>query len=192
MTKENLFFFFLSSCAVPGELVLDQCDQPSVSSSTDCSHWSPGLVPLLRETDTNVLFPSINSEFVSPSGQSCPEVVKEDLLASAFPRSGAGGDDGARLQLDSDEETDRRECLTNCTVTLHYECNLSVILLESVDARRALNLSSSSSLQIPQQCGVLDVTCCTNLPPRCLGKPSDKITQQNKPISRGVFPFLPP
>ena len=145
-----IYFFPLfhnSSCATSAD-VFSQCNSPR---SIDCTRWNPDLVSLLESQESNTLFPNIDPEFMTASGRSCIDSLK-DHLASAF------------------EEGDEK-CYTNCTATLSSECSISVFLLENIDSRRIPDLRSPGPA-IPAQCGVFELTsCCTeSLPSECLGK----------------------
>lgn len=133
----------------------------------DCTQWNAERVSKLLDADVVNIFPNIRDDSAEQS--SCREVVKE-FLEAAFPSEGSYSED-------SDMESPSQRCYTNCTATLSSSdrCELSVFLLEKVDARRVSDLNPDS-INIPSDCGIYNITCCTeSLPAECL-RDSDQST----------------
>lgn len=89
-----------------------------------------------------MFFPNTNSDL-----RTCNDVI-ENLLDTGFG--------GTFRQNDEDSLG-----LYNCTATLTYECRVSVFLLENVNAQVISSLRSHG-IEIPQECGVFNITCCSN------------------------------
>lgn len=133
--------------------MIGQCGS---SSSIDCTRWSPDLVSLLESPQSSALFPNVDAESRTASGQFCVDSLKVHL-ASAFIAE----------PLDGENE----ECYTNCTATLSNECSISVFLLENINSRRIPDLRSPGTV-IPAECGIFELTpcCIESLPSECFSK----------------------
>jgi hypothetical protein len=139
-------FSFLtdSSCAIPAN-PFGQCD----TSRLDCTRWSPELVQVLENSESNALFPNVDSESGTASSQSCADLLR-DRLISGFST-----------------EPSNEGCYTNCTAILSDGCPNSIFLLEDVDSRKIADLSAA----LPSRCGDFEVACCNrSLPSRCQSK----------------------
>ena len=113
----------------------------------DCTRWTADSAMSVKNfSDPSVLFPNLLSR--------CAAQVR-DLLVATFNTS----------HVPIDQDIYLKSCHTNCLATLVYDnreeelYNVSVFLLENVNARSVFNLTSRS-FQLPQDCGVYNVTCC--------------------------------
>ena len=131
--------------------------------SIDCTRWNGDQVSLLHNApDVGNIFPNVNQEIGAGSTeQTCQEVVK-DILELAFT---------SKDDPDADSRSDR--CYTDCTATLSStsaKCKLSVLLLENVDVHKLSDLSPSS-VNMPLECGIYNITCCMeSIPAECLSE----------------------
>ena len=138
------------SCLSPADI--PECPVEDTDQLVDCTRWDVDSASQIPTSDE--LFPIINS---AP----CVTALR-DLLAASYST--------VESEEQSDLNSDPPECFTNCTATLLDGCFVSVLLLENVNARRFSDLVLDG-MQIPQECGVYNITCCTEtFPEQCFGE----------------------